>query len=211
MLLSGGIDSATCLYLVKESYDIHALTFEYHGIVARELKSAKAIAGAGGVKEHRLVRLPDLKEASEIAGGRFVGYTPTYIPMRNSIFYSFAASYAEEVGADAIVGGHNTEDGRVFRDVSPKFFAELQRAFWTGSRIIGTKKTRILMPLAGKTKVEVVRLAARIGVPLELTWSCHREGRKHCWECQGCVGRMDSFKRAGVPDPLGPVRAAKIT
>ncbi len=211
MLLSGGIDSATCLYEVRESYEVRALTLKYHGIAAREVWSAKAVVRAAGIFEHRFVRLPDLKEAGEISGGRFAGYPPAYIPMRNSIFYSFAASYAEEIGADVVVGGHNRDDARVFRDVSSRFFDNLQRAFWAGSKIMEARKTRLLRPLANKTKAEVVELAAKAGVPLELTWSCHRDGREHCWECQGCVGRMDSFKRAGVPDPLGRSRATKIT
>ena len=211
MLLSGGIDSATCLYAVRKNYEVRALTFKYHGIAAREVWSAKAVARAAGVFEHRFVRLPDLKEAGEISGGRFAGYPPTYIPMRNSIFYSFAASYAEEVGADVVLGGHNKDDGRVFRDVSSGFFAELQRAFWAGSKVMEARKTRLLRPLANKTKAEVVELAAKAGVPLELTWSCHRDGRDHCWECEGCVGRMDSFRRAGLLDPLGRSRVTKIT
>ena len=197
--------------MMKKECSVRALTFEYHGIADHELRAAKAVAKAAAVKEHRLVRLPDLREVGEMEEGMFAGYPSTYIPMRNGVFYSFGASYAEEVRADFVVGGHNKDDRRAFRDVDPKFFAELQRAFWAGSRIIAAKKTRILRPLAEKTKVEVVGLAAGIGVPFELTWSCHKEGSEHCWLCEGCLGRAESFERAGVPDPLNSVRAGKIT
>jgi 7-cyano-7-deazaguanine synthase len=166
-----------------------------------EMKAARAISRAANV-DRRIIRIPDLKEAGDIRGSRFPGLPPTYIPMRNAVFYSFAASYAEEVRADFIVGGHNKDDLRVFRDVAPEFFANLQRAFWSGSRILTSRKTKILRPLASKTKPEVIRMAVSLGVPLGLTWSCHRGGAKHCWHCDGCGGRSRSFERAGVLDPL---------
>lgn len=202
MLLSGGIDSATCLYLVKGKYSVRALTFEYHGIADRELESAKALAKAGEVKEHRVVRLPDLREARDIGGGKFPGLPPTYIPMRNSVFYSLAASYAEETRADFIVGGHNKEDKKVFRDADPRFFREFEKVLWTGSRILNSRRTRVILPVGAKTKAQVVRLAVSKGVPLEMTWSCHRYGSEHCWKCEGCLGRMEAFRKAGEPDPL---------
>jgi 7-cyano-7-deazaguanine synthase len=148
------------------------------------------------------VRLPDLREASDIRGSSFPGLPPTYIPLRNAVFYSLAASYAEEVRADYIVGGHNRDDLKVFRDVAPGFFSSLERAFWAGSKILDKRKTRILRPLSSKGKPDVIRLAFSLGVPLGLTWSCHRDGEAHCWRCEGCLGRTRSFERAGIPDPL---------
>jgi len=211
VLLSGGIDSATCLFLMKATNSVRALTFEYHGIAQKELQSAREIGAAAVVAEHRFVRLPDLKEASDIPVVKFGGLPPTYIPLRNSIFYSLAASYAEEVGAGLIVGGHNRDDSKVFRDVSPEFFAALQRAFWAGSAVLRRKKTRIVRPLRNRSKVQVVRLAASLKVPLELTWSCHRDGREHCWRCDGCLSRQASFIKAGVRDPLASPGGGKIT
>ncbi len=159
------------------------------------------MADAAGVGQ-RVVRLPDLREAGDIGGSGFPGLPPTYIPMRNAVFYSLAASYAEEVRADCIVGGHNRDDLKVFRDVSPAFFSGLERAIWTGSKILERKRTRILRPLRSKSKPQVIRLASSLGVPLELTWSCHRDGGRHCWRCDGCRARAGAFERAGVADPL---------
>lgn len=201
MLLSGGIDSATALYLTKASHPVRALTFEYHGIAGREVESARAIGSKAGVREHRIVRLPDLKEAADI-GADFGGLPPTYIPMRNSIFYSFAASYAEEVGAGLIVGGHNRDDAKIFLDVRSDFFRSLQRAFSAASTTLRKNRVRISRPLKDRSKPQVIRMAASIGVPLELTWSCHRSGRDHCWECDGCLSRERAFKSAGIADPL---------
>ena len=208
MLLSGGIDSATALYITK-GVQVRALTFEYRGIAEQELESARAIAARAGVREHRLVRLPDLREAGDI-GVRFGRLPPTYIPLRNSIFYSFAASYAEECGASLIVGGHNKDDGEVFDDVSPSFFEALESAFLAASPLLRKNGAHISLPLATRTKPEVIRLAASVGVPLGLTWSCHRSGEEHCWKCEGCLSRARSFAAAGVPDPLATESRRKL-
>ncbi|MDG7010204.1 MAG: 7-cyano-7-deazaguanine synthase [Nitrososphaerota archaeon] len=210
MLLSGGIDSATALYMVRREYSVRALTFEYHGIARQELRASESIASRAGVSEHRLVRVPDLREAGDIPGGHFGGLPPTYIPLRNSVFYSFAASYGEEVGASVLVGGHNRDDLEVFRDVTPRFFSSLERAFRAASPILDKNRLRIVRPLGRMTKPKVISLASSLGVPLERTWSCHGDGKAHCWKCDGCLARRRSFAEVGVPDPLSPDRG-KIT
>ena len=212
MLLSGGIDSATCVQLLRRRHDVRALTFEYQGIARRELEAARAVAHAAGIDEHRFVRLPDLKEAGDIEGAAFAGAPPTYIPMRNGIFYSLAASYAEEIGAHLIAGGHNKDDTKTYADATPAFFDELERAFKVGSPILKKRRTRIVLPLSMKTKVQVVRLASSLNVPLGLTWSCHREGESHCWKCDGCRARMGAFEKADIVDPLRDLsEAGKIS
>ena len=203
MLLSGGIDSATALYLTRKTGPVRAVSFEFHGIAQSELKSARAIAGHAGVLEHRIVRLPDLKEGGDIPGFKLAGRPPSYIPLRNSVFYSLAASFAEEVDADAIVGGHNKDDEKVFEDVSSRFFAPLQAALRAASPTLRRNRLRIVRPLRNLTKPEVIRLGVSLGVPLELTWSCHRDSAEHCWRCEGCLSRRRAFRVAGVPDPLG--------
>jgi 7-cyano-7-deazaguanine synthase len=147
------------------------------------------------------VRLPDLKEAADL-GNRFEGFPPTYIPERNAIFYSLAASYAEEIGAERLIGGHNLDDLGVFKDTSGDFFAKLEAMLKASSTRPRNGRFRILRPLSSHTKPEVVLLALSLGVPLELTWSCHRGGESPCWECEGCRVRIASFEKAGVQDPL---------
>lgn len=202
MLLSGGIDSATCVQLLRRRHHLRALTFKYHRIAKRELEAARAIAQVAGISEHRFVRLPDLREAEDIRRASFVGVPPNYIPMRNGIFYALAASYAEEVGADFIVGGHNRDDIKAFADATPAFFDALGRALRVGSPILRKRRTRVLLPLSGKSKAQVIRLASSLEVPLGLTWSCHGDGGSHCWECGGCRARMAAFEKAAVVDPL---------
>ena len=203
MLLSGGIDSATALYLTKKTRPVRALSFEYHGMAGSELRAARAIAALAGVVEHRIVRLPDVREAGDIPGFELAGRPASYIPLRNSIFYSLAASYAEEIGADAIVGGHNKDDEAVFADVSTQFFAPLQTALRAASPTLRRNRLRIVRPLRGLTKPEVIKLGVSLGVPLERTWSCHGDSKEHCWRCDGCLSRKRAFKEAGVIDPLG--------
>ncbi len=119
------------------------------------------------MEEHRVVEIPQLKEAGDTENGRNLrDLPPTYIPMRNGIFYSLAASFAEEVGADYIIGGHNREDVEVFPDTTPAFFESFQKAIWAGSKLLGERRTTILRPLQLKSKPEVVSLAAGLGVPL---------------------------------------------
>ena len=181
---------------------MRALTFEYHGIARQELNSSRSIAAIAGVREHRFVRLPDLKEAGDIPRAVFEGLPPTYIPLRNSIFYSLAASYAEETGASVIVGGHNKDDAEVFEDVGPEFFAHLQKALRAGSVSLRRNRLQILRPLKQRTKVGVLKLASSLGVPLELTWSCHGDGDSPCMRCAGCTSRRLAFSRAKLGDPL---------
>jgi 7-cyano-7-deazaguanine synthase len=169
------------------------------------------VAIRAGALEHKLVRLPDLREAGDIPGFERGRFPPTYIPLRNCIFYSFAASYAEVSGVSSIVGGHNREDERVFEDVSSKFFSSLEETLRTGSPVLRRNRVRIVRPLKRKNKAEVVRLAASLGVPLELTWSCHREGMEHCWRCDGCLSRMEAFRKAGIHDPVSDDPREKIT
>jgi 7-cyano-7-deazaguanine synthase len=155
------------------------------------------------VKEHRVIEIPGLRELGDIERKELLrGLPATYIPLRNLIFYGLAASYAEEVGASYIVGGHNREDLAVFEDTGSQFFANLEKTVRSASKRLTERNLTIRRPLQRKTKVEVISLAATLGVPFELTWSCYREGRKHCWRCEGCRKRIDVFKRAGVKDPL---------
>jgi 7-cyano-7-deazaguanine synthase len=186
------------------------VTFVYRGIAKGEVTAAREVGKVLGAREHRFVRLPDIREAGDM-GLRFEGLPSTYIPMRNAVFYSLAASYAEETGADYIVGGHNKDDLKVFRDAGPAFFESMEAALWAGSKALKRRRLRILRPLQARTKPQVIRIAASIGVPFELTWSCHSNGTLHCWRCEGCLNRIRSFDEAGVPDPLSVSRPEKVS
>ncbi len=189
---------------MKKGYNTRALTIKFYRIAKGELRAANSIAKRAGVVEHRIVEIPSLKEAGDIGVNMFWGLPSTYIPMRNAVFYALAASYAEEVGANYILGGHNRDDLRIFEDTRRDFFDDLQRALWSGSSRLKKKRTTLLRPLQRMSKGEIVSYASRLNVPLELTWSCNREGTEHCWECDGCRARVEAFRWAGVEDPLKP-------
>ena len=170
-----------------------------------ELRAARLLGKRVGVLEHRVSRLPDVREAGDMGGSKELTsktVPATYIPMKNAVYYSLAAAYAEEKGADCIIGGQNADDKRLFEDTSEEFFASLQKTFTASSPRLRQWGLKVLRPLKDKTKPEVVALAAGLGVPLELTWSCHRAGEEHCWKCEGCKGRLEAFHAAGVADPL---------
>lgn len=180
-----------------------ALTVRFHGMAQGELRAARRLASAAEVEEHRFFPLPELRELGDIGTqGRLASLPRTYIPMKNSIYYSVAAAFAEEVGASRVVGGHNSEDMAVFEDTSDQFFSAMQKALRAASPRLREQDFRIWRPLRQMRKVEVVTTASRLGVPLEMTWSCHREGMTHCWECDGCRQRVAAFSQAGVHDPL---------
>jgi len=167
------------------------------------MKAAKRIASAAAVSEHRFVSIPQLRELSDMKSqGMLAGLPRTYIPMKNATYYSLAAAFAEETGSSFIVGGHNRDDLRFFEDTSNEFFVHLQKAIRAGSTRLRERRVRIWRPLSDMPKVKVVALAKRLGVPLELTWSCHMAGSEHCWKCDGCIARIRSFSEAGVIDPL---------
>jgi 7-cyano-7-deazaguanine synthase len=188
--------------MARKNSAVRALTFEYSGIAEQELNSSKAIAIRAGVLEHAFVRLPDLREAGDIPGFKFGPMPSTYIPERNAAFYSLAASYAEVVGAKTVIGGHNKDDMRIFDDVKEGFFGALEKALLAGSPALRRNRFRIVRPLKDQSKADVVKLADDLKVPLELTWSCHRDGLKHCWRCAGCLSRTKAFHEADIPDPL---------
>ncbi|MDA4123552.1 MAG: 7-cyano-7-deazaguanine synthase [Thaumarchaeota archaeon] len=198
------MDSATCLFLSKKKGNRNrALTVMLHGMAEGELRAATAIARRAGVLEHRFFSVPELRELGDMrTPRRLAGMPRAYIPMKNAIYYSVAASFAEEVGATRLIGGHNLDDKGVYEDTSERFFASMQSALREGSERLRAGRLSIWRPLRRLDKAAVVTMAAELGVPLELTWSCHREGTKPCWRCSGCIQRKKAFREAGIADPL---------
>jgi 7-cyano-7-deazaguanine synthase len=126
----------------------------------------------------------------------------TYVPGRNIIFVSFAASFAEAAGAGAVFIGANAVDYSGYPDCRPAFFAAFQKALDAGLKV-GVQRggVRIEMPLIDMSKADIVRLGLRLGVPFARTWSCYNGAAVPCGVCDSCRLRAGGFAGAGVPDP----------
>lgn len=210
VLLSGGLDSATCLWWAKSRrWQPYALSFNFHGRNPKETQAAKLLAEAASVVEHRVVDLPFLREVGE--GALLEGSALTeildrvpsaYVPARNLVYYSIAANWAESIGAKWIVGGHGAIDYASFPDSTPSFFDTfnelLVKGTWPGRR----RRIRVVTPLARKNKVGILRMAVKLGVPLESTWSCYGDGAKHCGRCSACQARRRAFASLRLKDPV---------
>jgi len=215
VLLSGGLDSATALYWARaRDYQLTALSVHYGQRHARELVAARALARRAGADwvsvrlslpwfrasslVDRKQRLPDLP-AGRIGKGPIPS---TYVPGRNMVFLSLAASLADATGAEAVAIGSNAQDFSGYPDCRPEFNAAFQKAARLGMRRVAEgQRFLLLAPLQRLDKAGIVRLARRLDVPLELTWSCYQGGRRPCGRCDSCKLRARGFAAAGVNDP----------
>jgi 7-cyano-7-deazaguanine synthase len=209
ILLSGGIDSAVCLWWAKaRGWELYALTVNHHPLDHdMGMVSARALAERAGVAEHKLIELPLLKELGDLrlnASHPLAGRSDlprVYMPAKNLVFYGLAAAWAEELGADKIIGGHNAGDARLFPDSSPSYLSRLNKLINAGLASASVRPVRLLTPVIGLRKSQVIRLGLSLGVPLDLTWSCHERGRAPCGRCDGCLARRAAFEELGLKDP----------
>jgi len=205
VLLSGGIDSATALYwALKQTPRIYSMNIRYAQASYQEANAANSLATAAKVREHLTVSLPFYKDIqARYHPKQSSSITTTYVPARNTIFYGIAAAYAETLEIDTIVFGSNADDTKELPDATPDFIQRMNELLKIGTRA-GTDgiPIRIVNPLIKHSKVDVLRLAMELEVPLGITWSCHEDVRIPCGSCRGCHNRLDAFKQVGMIDPL---------
>lgn len=211
VLLSGGLDSATTLYLARaKGFYCTCLIFDYGQRQRREIESAKKIAKKAGCKTKVIkIELPWkgsslLDKKIGIRAGFKSGKIPsTYVPARNIIFLSFALSFAETSRAGSIFIGAHSQDYSGYPDCRPEFFRAFSKLSACGTKAsIEGRKIRINTPLIRKNKAGIIRLGRKLDVPFNLTWSCYRGGQKPCGRCDSCYFRAKGFKEAGIKDPL---------
>jgi 7-cyano-7-deazaguanine synthase len=204
VLLSGGLDSATTLYYaLAKGYDVRALVFDYGQRHRKEILAARAVARAASVPvEVVKISMPwkgsallDAKMRVPV-GGVKKGIIPvTYVPGRNIIFLSFAASFAEAVGARVIFIGANALDYSGYPDCRPGFFRAFKKTLDVGLKAgVEHRGVRIETPLLKLSKAGIIRLGLKLGVPYEKTWSCYQGGAKPCGVCDSCRLREKGFK-----------------
>jgi 7-cyano-7-deazaguanine synthase len=221
LLLSGGLDSATCLLIAREEgYDVHALSFDYGQRHAVELDAARAIAAKYGASEHRVVRLDYPGSGASALTDLDVGVPrdalgleaipATYVPARNTLFLAHALAWAEVLGASAIFIGANALDYSGYPDCRPQFLEAFERAANLGTRRgVEGHPFRIHAPLLRSSKADIVRRAATLGLDFALTTSCYEPGpgREPCGRCDACLLREKGFREAGIADPLRAVNS----
>lgn len=214
-LCSGGLDSTTVLYsAVKQGYDVRLLAIAYGQRHQKELRCAESIA-AGLRVPLKVMDLPLgwkgsslLDTAMALPTGRSEeemseGIPSSYVPGRNIMFLSLAASYAEAIGAETIFIGANALDYSGYPDCRPEFFEAFETCLKVGTKA-GTegRAVKISVPLLNLSKKEIVELGKSLGVPFEMTWSCYEGREKPCGQCDSCRLREKGFREAGISDPL---------
>ncbi|MFH1709677.1 MAG: 7-cyano-7-deazaguanine synthase QueC [bacterium] len=200
VLLSGGLDSTTTLYYAKnKGYNCRALIFDYGQRHVKEIRSAVRIARAAKIPYQIIrIKLPWkgsslLDKTTRIPANRIIGkkIPSTYVPGRNTIFLSFAVSYAESIGADAVFIGANAVDFSGYPDCRPEYYKVFRTLIQKGTK---AKRIKIVTPLIKMTKSQIIKLGLKLGAPLELTWSCYKGGRHPCGVCDSCRLRRKGFR-----------------
>ncbi|MGH9661731.1 MAG: 7-cyano-7-deazaguanine synthase QueC [Bryobacteraceae bacterium] len=214
-LVSGGLDSATCLALARrDGFECYALSFDYGQRHRVELESAARVAAALGAREHRVVRVDlgvfgasALTADIEVPKNRpMTAEIPvTYVPARNTVFLSLALAWAETLEASDIFIGVNALDYSGYPDCRPEYLEAYERMAGLATRagVEGRTRVRIHAPLIRMTKAEIVRLGAELDVDFGLTHSCYDpdEAGRACGGCDSCVLRRRGFEAAGLRDP----------
>jgi len=205
IVLSGGPDSATVAYWAKnQGYQISTITFNYGQIALKETVCAKQIAEKLGTTT-KIIDLSALKEIfSDVTSlcNTDIPLTsefsaPIIVPFRNAIFLSAAVAYAVTVGADKIFYGAQGSDEPFYPDCRREFYEAFEKAAKLGT----CQEITIQAPFSGKRKSDLFKAGIELGVPFELTWSCYRDGIKHCGKCESCNNRKKAFQEANITDP----------
>lgn len=220
VLLSGGVDSSTCLAVALQNCkpeDVLALNVYYGQRHDREMRSARDIAAFYGVelmevdlsvifsksdcsllkRSNNAIPEGSYADQQKESGGNPVS---TYVPFRNGLMLSAAASIAVSVGAEYIYYGAHADDaaGNAYPDCSVIFTDTINKAIYEGSG----QKVRIVAPFVSCNKAGVVEKGLELGVPYELTWSCYNGRDKPCGKCGTCIDRIKAFEANGIGDPI---------
>lgn len=224
VLSSGGVDSTTCLGMAVDKYgsqNVVTASLYYGQKHDKELECARKIADFYGVRHIE----EDISNVMKYAGnvctlvktGKNIdhssykdqilsskeGRVSTYVPFRNGLFLSIAASYADSIfpneDVEIYYGAHSDDAaGNAYADCTPEFAEAMNKAIQLGTY----GKIKVCRPLINLTKAQVVEIGLKLNVPYELTWSCYEGGEKQCGTCATCLDRKKAFELNGVKDPV---------
>lgn len=218
VLLSGGIDSTTCLAEAVHRFgkeEVAAMCLSYGQKHDKELQSAAKVAEYYGVQlvveEINPFKFSDctlLKGRDDIEHSSYAEQiardgekeVATYVPFRNGILLSIAAAYAYSIGAKYVYYGAHSDDaaGSAYPDCSPQFVHGMNIAIYEGTGY----KVKIMAPLLMMNKAEVIKTGLKLNAPYHLTWSCYEGGEVPCGKCSTCIDRINAFKANGIEDPV---------
>ncbi len=224
VLLSGGLDSSTCLAVARDDgFEVHALSVDYGQRHKGELQRARRIARALGAADHRIVKVdlsafggsaltdqgiavPKRRSTKKMAQDIPV----TYVPARNTVLLALALAHAETIGAEDVYVGVNAIDYSGYPDCRPAFLRAFEKLAKVATKAgVEGRPLRIRAPLLRLGKAEIVRLGTRLGVPYRITLTCYDPiGGRACGECDACQLRKKGFAEAGLPDPTVYVKQA---
>src|SRR5271169_1727069 len=218
VLLSGGMDSCVCAALAARDHDAAAVHVSYgQRTEERERRAFFAICDRLGIRDRLVVRNEALRAigGSALTDDRIavpeaapqIGHSipVTYVPFRNAHFLAVAVSWAEVLDADKVYIGAVQQDSSGYPDCRPEYYHAYNEVVRTGTR---AGRIRIVTPLIGLRKAEIVQLGLELGAPFDLTWSCYSREDSACGVCDSCVLRLRAFREAGAVDPI-PYLAAK--
>ena len=213
VLVSGGLDSATCLAIAKsEGFACYALSFDYGQRSGSELEAAKRIAAGAGVQDHKVISL-----GMDALGGSALtdtdidvpeqeseGIPVTYVPARNTVFLAYGLAWAEVLDADALFIGVNSLDYSGYPDCRPEYVAAFRKMMNLATKK-GVEGGSIALetPLISLSKAEIIRKGTVLGVDYGATVSCYQADTagNACGVCDSCRFRRQGFEEAGVADP----------
>lgn len=220
VLFSGGLDSSVCLGLAVEKYgadQVLALSIYYGQKHKKEMEASKNVAKHYGVKrltidlgeifknsncsllEGATEEIPheEYSKQLEVSKGELVN---TYVPYRNGLFLSSAASIAISKECEVIYYGAHRDDacGNAYPDCSEAFTKAINEAIYLGSG----NQVKVYGPFVGMSKKDIVAIGLKLNVPYELTWSCYEGHEKACGKCGTCIDRKKAFEANGVKDPI---------
>lgn len=221
VLVSGGLDSTTCLAIAKkQGYELYALTLFYGQRHKVELKAARKVAKVYHVKNHlelevpltaiggsaltdRKIKVPKQRSLKEMGKG----VPSTYVPARNTVFLSLALAWAEVLGAEHIFIGVNALDYSGYPDCRPEFIRAFEHLakLATKKGVEGKWAPKIHTPLIRLSKAQIIKTGLKLGVDYSLTWSCYdpTPSGKPCGRCDSCLLREKGFREVGCENQNG--------
>jgi 7-cyano-7-deazaguanine synthase len=214
ILLSGGLDSATCAAIAKaEGYELYAMSFSYHQRHDIEVEASKVVAQKIGVKEHKIVSI----DLSTFGGSSLTTDSPipkngesedevpsTYVPARNTIFLSYALAWAEVLESFDIFIGVTSVDYSGYPDCRPEYIEAYEVMANKATRAgIEGKKLSIHTPLIDLSKAQIILEGDKLGFDYSITHSCYDPSKDgiSCGTCDSCIHRHKGFVESGITDP----------